>query len=570
MKRLGFLGLCLFALSTAASAYDAWLLPIGDRAYAETDDLYIANGQVPPLMESPVAAETMKTRLEALASGGSLETARASNAILAPLGLPRPAFSFFLDAGLSVGTLNDPWLYNQISTTKYDAGTGTWVDGGTTFTDYNGIYEILEMPSILSLGILAHSEHFSVLFNPTLRASTFGQLRDYSFSNLPSELVQIDMNFPYRGIATFWSGEFEARIGRDKLNLGPGRWSTLTLSRNMPFFDYGMAAFKVAGFKFSGYLVSLNATLSSDENDYINAIVDGTEVNLEQNSTYFDTMTNVHVKTLTVGRAMFEPFPWLTVCFQQMNLIGGRYPTLADLNPLIVFHNLFEEGFYSVPASLSFGMTPIPGLYLYGEYVLYDVTFGDEEGLSTNPAASAYQAGLTALSSPWLDLGPGRLRLDCEWSYASPWMYNKYVSLRKFTSRFVFVEPYYGRFYVDFPLGFYRGPDCWELDTKLSYGPPGDWEVFFLWQHTVKGEVDMYGYGEGSDYANVADFLMNGLVTGIPEIRDGLSLEGSWFVLPSLSLGLRVRWTNVGSANHVTGNDDWFFDVGTTVRWKIF
>jgi hypothetical protein len=563
MKLLGLCGLCLLALTPRLFAYDAWLIPIGDRSYAEADDLYIESGRVPPFMETPAAAETMKSELDAFAQKGST--------VLSPLQLPRPAISFFLDAALDVGTLNDPWLYNQIATKRYDdAGTGTWVDGGTTFTDYNGIYEILDMPPLLSLGILAHSEHFSILFNPTLRASTFGQLRDYSYSNLPSDIVQIDMNFPYRGIATFWSGEFEARIGRDKLNLGPGRWSTLIVSKNMPYFDYGMAAFKIPGFRFSGYVISLNPTLSSDENDYIDAIVDGTEINMEQNSAYTDSMTNVHFKVLTVGRFTFEPWRWLTIAIEQTNLIGGRYPSLADLNPLIVFHNLFEEGFYSVPVSLSFGLTPIAGLYFYGEYVLYDVSFGDEAGLTTNPDASAYQIGLTALSRPWLDLGPGRLRLDCEWSYASPWMYNKYTDLRKFTSRIIFVEPYYGRYWVDFPLGFYRGPDCWELNTKLSYGPPGGWEAFLHWQHTVKGEGDLYGYGEDSDYATVLDFVQNGLVTGIPEIRDRLSLEGSWPALPNLSLGFRVRWTNVQSANHVPGNDGWFFDVGTTVRWKVF
>ena len=80
---------------------------MGDRPYAEADDLYISSGQVPPLMDTPVAAQTMKTRLDDLAADGSIETARASAAILATLGLPRPAISFFLNAGLFIGTLNN-------------------------------------------------------------------------------------------------------------------------------------------------------------------------------------------------------------------------------------------------------------------------------------------------------------------------------------------------------------------------------------------------------------------------------------------------------------------------------
>lgn len=560
MKRLEVSVLFFLLLARSLPAYDAWLVPIGDRTYAEAEDLFIGSGRVPPFMETPVAAETMKARLAGL----------SASEILAPLLLPRPAFSFFLDAGLYAGTLNDPWLYGQVSTTRYDAAAKTWVDGGTAFTDYDGIYEVLELPPLLSMGVLAHSEHFSILLNPELRASTFALLTDYGYTNYPRNLWRFDTNFPYRGVATYWSGEFEARCGRDKLNLGPGRWSTLTVNKNMPYFDYGMAAFHVPGFSLSGYLIRLNPVLSFDEDDYVEAIIAGTETNLEQNSYYYDALTNVHSKTLTVGRVTFEPVPWLTIAVQQMNLIGGRYPQLTDLNPLIVFHNLYMEGFYSVPAALSFGCTPVPGLYLYGEFVLYDVSFGDETGLSTNPNAAAFQGGLTALSRPWLDLGPGRLRLDCEWSYSSPWMYSKYISLRKFTSRFVFVEPYYGRYWVDFPLGFYRGPDCWELDAKLSYGPPRGWEVFLLWQHTVKGEVDMYGYGEASDYANVLDFAMNGLTTGIPEIRDALSLEGSWEALPNMKLDMRVRWTNVRNANHITGGDAWFMDAGATFRWGIY
>ncbi len=545
------------------AADDTGLLECGARAYDAAEELFISEGRVAPFLDTPVQAKDLRNRLSEL-SGAPADQRESSN--------EKPSqVSVFADLGFSFATMNDPTLGSMIATAKYipsDTGAGTWVPGGSQFLDYNSLYEFEQLPSLLSVGIKAQSEHFAILFNPVLRASMLELLTEYNGTNFPSNPARFDVNFPYRGYAAYWSDELELRIARDKLNLGPGRWSTLSLNKNVPNFDYMKAALHFPKLDVSAYFVRLNPILSLDESDYLDAIYDGRETNLEPTTT-IEKVNKERSKSLTAGRLTWTPAPYLTIVVTQNILLGGRAPQLSELNPFIVFHNLFEDGLYGVPATVAFGLVPIKGVYLYGEWLLYDLPVADEVGTPNAPGAGAYQAGLTLLSNPYFSLGPGRFRFDNEWTYASPWVYNKYTSYRKFITRFVYVEPFDGRPWVDFPLGFYRGPDCWELNTQLSYGKPGYWDVSLHWQHTEKGEIDLYGFGQDSDYAHIGDFAINGLVSGTPEVRNQLRLGAYWYPVAKLRIDAWAQFVNVQNAGHVPGAFQSWPDFGVKAVWSI-
>jgi len=556
----------LVVISSHLFAEDVRILPLGDYRYLEVEEISISSMRIPPRFATPVVAAELERRSASVPGYPEPRSGKNREGTA-----PAPV-SLFADLGFSFATMNDPNLGSAISTKKYIAnpvGPGSWVPGGQQFLDYSSLYELEQLPSLLSVGIQAQSEHFAILFNPVLRASMLELLTEYNGTNFPSNPVRFDVNFPYRGYAGYWSDELELRIARDKLNLGPGRWSTLTLNKNVPYFDYVKAALHFPKLEVSAYYVRLNPILSPDESDYLDAIYDGPEPNLEPN-TGMEKLNREKSKSLTVGRLTWEPAPWLTIAVTQNILLGGRAPQLTELNPFIVFHNLFEDGLYGVPATVAFGLVPIKGVYLYGEWLLYDLTVADEVGNLTSPGAGAYQAGLTLLSNPYFSLGPGRFRLDSEWTYASPWVYNKYTSYRKFTTRFVYVEPFDGRPWVDFPLGFYRGPDCWELNTLLSYGKPGSWDVSLHWQLTEKGEIDLYGFGQDSDYAHIESFPINGLLSGTPAITNVLRLGAYWYPVPKLRIDAWAQYVTVQNAGHVPGAFQSWPDFGMKAVWSIY
>jgi len=274
-----------------AEADEPWIVPLESHVYARAEELFISQGIVPPFADSPVIAENLRRNLERLAPIMDQPGRAEAQEIRLSLTLPHGPVSFFLDVGFSAATINDPDFGRYIPTRRYVAapggtGPGSWTSGGTQFLDFNSLYTLEFMPSFLSTGFIAKTDSLSILFNPELRQALSSILAEYNSTNLPSRYDLWEVNFPYRGISTFWSEALELRFGRDKLSLGPGRWSTLTLNRHMPYFDYAKAGLTFPGLSVNTYLVRLNPTISTDESAYMDAIYDGREPNLEQNSTY--------------------------------------------------------------------------------------------------------------------------------------------------------------------------------------------------------------------------------------------------------------------------------------------
>jgi hypothetical protein len=79
------------------------------------------------------------------------------------------------------------------------------------------------------------------------------------------------------------------------------------------------------------------------------------------------------------------------------------------------------------------------------------------------------------------------------------------------------MESYVGRFWVDYPLGFYLGPDAIDLNLYLSYGIPGVWEAQLHWNMNGQGSIDLYGWGNDNDYTHAGEegYPLSGAPTGI-------------------------------------------------------
>jgi len=404
----------------------------------------------------------------------------------------------------------------------------------------------LAVPAVLDLRLRLLIDPAALDIDPEIRAAS-NSYRNGSGPSLNyglfADLSKVDVNVPYRGIAAFLSGPFELRAGRDKLQLGPGRASTLSFNAAIPWANYAKASVDAGPLSLSWYYVSLNPYLTDDERRYLSAIYDLPTLAVDYNTNYYELIHTEAEKNLAICRLTWRINPWATVVFTQNDLVAGRSMQLSDLNPLIIWHNLFQEGAYGVPAMLEASMVPLPGLRLYGQYLLYDAVVADEVGSSTeNAGASAYQAGLSWLIKPFSPAGPlagTRLRLDAEATLTDPWVYGKAYSLRQFTSRFVFVEPSSEeRVWVDYPIGPAFGPDCADLDLRLGLGRAEGWEIAATGGYRESGSITLMGYGLGSDYAHQASFHRDGLAYVASgqssERRLRLGLEGA---SPPLRLG---------------------------------
>ncbi len=542
----------------------AWIVPLDSPVYRQVEELYITRGRVPPLEETPIIAEDLRNRLDRLAGASRrAETVEWARSIKSDLVLPFPFISPILELGLSVYLSTET---DRAHTIESDAARGG------EFLDYMSMYQINRLPSMATFGFVAQTWGLSLLVQPELRESISSQLEDDEWVSVPFDPIAIDTNIPYRGIATFFHPPVELRFGRDKLKLGPGRWSTLTLTQHMPYFDYAKARVFAGGFSLSWYLLRLNPTIDKSEGQYLQDMYDGVIPNPEPNASMNGLPYIERSKHYIIGKLTLSPFDWLTLSVAQTNLVGGRDPELSDLNPLIIFHNLYAEGTYSVPLSITATVVPLRGLEVYADYLFYDAAVGDEKDPEVNPSAMAYQVGLTFVSTPYFTLLGGRFRLDAEFSYVDPWVYGKYYSLRQFASRFIYVEHYVGRTWVDYPLGFYLGPDSLELNVALAYGIPADREVELWYQLRGRGETQLYGYGEENDYLHVGEpgYPLKGTPTGTAEWTNQVQLAFRWFPVEAVRLESWYRIWHVANRFNDSGENHWFHSMGVSGTWKIY
>jgi hypothetical protein len=531
-----------------AAADDATVLRWGDGRAEAAEEAFILAGREAPLLERPVLAGRLRRELlelEAAAAGdeaaGPEAAAAAVRAAEALAPDDRPV-AVSLNASLGAGYLGSPGrnafarpprvfeaaalddaarkadaLAGDLSAVFRNSGPGD-----RAFLKAEAMSAALAAPSLLDLRALLRAGPVALDLDPELRpASNFYREGSPWYLNyaLAVDPARVDVNIPYRGVATFLSGPFELRFGRDKLHLGPGRRSALSFNASMPWADFASARVDAGPVSLSWYLVRLNPYLTVDEERYLDAVREYPVLRADPAANEELIGTEAE-KNVAVGRLTWRICPWATVALTQHDLVAGRSIQLSDFNPLLVWHDLFQEGAYGVPAMLEASVTPLPGLRLYGQYMLYDATIADEVGSSTNNVgASAYQAGLSAVFRPFSAAGPlgtllggTRLRMDAEFTLTDPWVYGKAYSYRQFASRYVFVEPDRGRYWVDYPIGPEFGPDGADLDLRASLGNPGGAELSLGLGYHEQGSITLIGYGDGSDYAHQSSYARDGLV----------------------------------------------------------
>jgi hypothetical protein len=602
MKALLYRLTCIIlaaASSAALAAQDSTILLWGDDRVRAAEEAFILAGRESPLLERPVVAERLRQSLRSLEAESEGAAAAAAARIaesLRPRGKP---LDLSLTTSLAAGYAGSPNRNAFIRPEKvFGPADGYEIDDNSKITD-PGVFipsvasdraflkteamsAVLATPPILDLRLLIKAGPATLDFNPDLRPAS-NYYRDggewYINYGLATALDRVDVNVPYRGIASFLSGPFELRFGRDKLHLGPGRLSTLSFNAAMPWADFASVRIDAGPVSFSWYLVRLNPYLTEDEERYLNAVWAYPNLSADPAASH-ELIGTEDEKNIAIGRLTWRICPWATVVVTQHNLVAGRSIQLSDFNPLLIWHNLFQEGVYGVPAMIEASVTPLRGFRLYGQYLLYDLMVADEnEDSSNNAGASAYQAGLSFVSAPFSGglLNDSRLRLDAEFTLTDPWVYGKGYSYRQFTSRFIFVEPYSGRHWVDYPIGPEFGPDGADLDLRASLGSPGSAELTLRLGYHEQGSITLVGYGLGSDYLHKEDYHREGLVfvkdgeAAERRFRLGLDASSPKWELGDFSLRARGSATATWASNfdYVPGDNRFWIDASLSVSMSL-
>ncbi len=545
-----------------SSRSNTWLVDIDDPVYEVAEEAAINRGIVPPLEDTPVSADVLRSALS--------PDERSDKKIMKHLELPFYPVSPIVEPAFYVGYSSDKDRMHYVKTAD------------RSFLDFKSTYKAFEVPSILKTGFTLQAGGWSVLFQPEVRKAMPFVLNNDNYTNIPGRFVDLDENFPYRGFINYSNGLVEFTLARDRLKLGPGRWGTLSINNEIPYYDYLRGRINLGWFVFSSYLIRLNPIVTPAESEALQSMSaqENPEVNARYEMPFYERSKHVAIHKL-----FLLPLPWLGLGFSELNMIGGRTPQLADFSPIIIFHNTFEEGCNNVAMSVTAQIVPLPGIKVYGEFYLDEAVVADETNKYYKPGAGGYQFGFTLLSDRYFSLGPGRFRLDGEFSLVDPWCYDRWYDFKKFTSRMVFVETgQEARNWVDYPFGYYLGNDVMDIHLRLSYGRPGVWEAALTWNKSGLGSIDLYGWGSDSLFSHTTEETLP--LRGAPTSREGvrpyeparvvaqwnnsLRLDFGIYLKNGIKTGGWISYTTIENRFNIEGNNTSIFDGGLTVGWKVF
>ncbi len=255
-------------------------------------------------------------------------------------------------------------------------------------------------------------------------------------------------------------------LGRKKRKYGPME-HPLALSDNVPYFD-GVDVVLRGPVDFLYSLYYLDPFLTDEEREKQESIqcINADSVYSEPVKIY-----QMHGLGFHIGN--------LEMTLREMVLIGGKYPGLAELNPLMSWHFLYKEGYLNSQAGFDFDYR-FGSSRVYGEFLVDDIVVPFYERSDVKPMALAYGFGLKTEN------------VFLEYAHTDDWVYLREAPYMKFDTRILRVTNI--RYYEDYPIGFEYGPGA----DMLVFGAVSERNgVVARGEFLILGKKDVHMY---SDY----------------------------------------------------------------------
>ena len=377
-------------------------------------------------------------------------------------------------------------------------------------------------------------------------------------SNLYADPYDVYLHFPFRAYVAAGGEHWTVQMGRETLSWGPGVTGNLLLSDYADYHDVLRATTYWRTFKFTAAYIALEPWLTAAERA--------------------DFPDDERYKAFFGHRFEFRIRDIASVALTESIIYGRKYPDLSFLNPVMVFHNFYQNKVTNVLATLEAEATPIRGLAVYGSFAAYQWQTPLEEatfaGADAEPDAFGYLLG-----AEWLrGAGPGWIQAGFEWVHTNPWMYTlrwrspllSFTSRRDVTAR--------SGYFLDRPLGYLRGPDSDVKQLRVGYLVPGRWEAQVVVERRLKGELAINDpYPDDSAYVPPPELTEqyadpNGQRTPTgehPERTWVLGAAGSVRWRPFLQVGGSAAWVHTRNPGAVAGGptDDAEITAFLTVSW---
>lgn len=357
--------------------------------------------------------------------------------------------------------------------------------------------------------------------------------------NLITDPFDVYAHIPFRAFVAGGGEHWSVQFGRDTLSWGNGVGGNLMLSDSAGYMDFVRASTWWRAFKFTTVYAGLEPWLTDAElaNDP-------------------DILGEAAPREPDRYKAFFaHRFEWrirnvIGLGFTEAMIFGRKVPDVGYLNPLMAFHNWFENKITNINLALEAEWTPIPGLALYAQYVLDQwqtpvetATYADA---SDEPNSYGYLLGVEALRPA----GAGWIEASLEWIHSNPWLYTQRFAspLLSYTVRRRITASH--RYFLDRPLGWEYGPDADSKVLTVGYRVPGRWSAALSAELRAKGGLtiaDVYPDSDAAPTAGPYDDPADARTpTGDdPDRRLILTASGAVSPMARLTAGGSVAWVHI-------------------------
>ncbi len=256
-----------------------------------------------------------------------------------------------------------------------------------------------------------------------------------------------DQNFPYKAYIQYkWF-----KVGRDKINWGPGKFGNLIISDFSKYYDHIGIDYNYKKLNFKYVLVSLNSYLTEDEFNEL-------KVKYDENS---DGIYEEKVKLFVAHRVEYQLTNEVKISLTEAEIIGGKVPEFNMINPLYIYHSSFTEGYSNVMGGLDLEYSKNK-TKIYSSLVVDDWS-GVGESDDYKPKAIGYLFGAEKKFNKY--------KINFEYARTSRWLYNRWTDYLKFTNRRIVTTSYgkSGRYVIDYPIGYYLGSDSEDYHFQIEH-----------------------------------------------------------------------------------------------------
>lgn len=301
------------------------------------------------------------------------------------------------------------------------------------------------------------------------------------------------MIFPERGYLSYANDTITLAAGRFPTGIGFG--DTNIFLNGQSSYDHIEFSFKTSHFRFFSLMGSSASHLNKAETWIQN--FEGLEPNKGYGWDYINnhdssTQTLVPLKLYTYHRIEWQFFNTLGIGISEMQLMGGKAPELVNLFPTMYWHNTYTAGISNVMILADAWVQPLPGLMIFGEFLMDDSKAPSEIEMS-KPNCWGWSFG--AYYVPPIQLLEYRLALTAEYHHVDRWTYNRWQPWLTMYQREVATGGHYG---FDSPLGHPAGGDVDSTKLRLIALSKKRARFELGYEYIAKGPVYLSRYWEGT------------------------------------------------------------------------